>query len=225
MTLDDIVARALQRERGKRYADAREMSDALERYLRVAPCHSHALAHLLHDLFGEESAEHTPDLPDWTTADAPDRAPATRAGTPAPPIEIEIDAEEPPLDAAALLAGAAPGAAPLAPDRRPLVRGVLAALCAATLVTCFCWASWRARRPAPVAAAEQPSSSFVAGPRAVAPVASPPLIEAAPAVAAAPSPAAAPAKARAAPPSTHVRAAKKTAARRLTNDVTFDPFK
>ena len=183
------------------------------------------MAHLLHDLFGEESAEHTPDLPDWTTSDAQDRASAAPAATPAPPIEIEIDAGEPPADAAALLAGAAPAApAPLPPDRRPFVRGVVAALSAATLVACFSWALWRTRRPALASASELPPPPFMARPSVAAPVtAPPPQVEAAPAVAAAASPMPASQKARAA--SVPARAGKKHGARRLGSDVTFDPLK
>jgi serine/threonine-protein kinase len=234
MTLDAIVARALQRERDKRYRDAREMADALERYLRAAPCHSHALAHLLHDLFGEESAEQTPDLPDWATAEAQDRADARAlaglAATPPPPIEIEIEVEAgaPPADAAAVLARSTAGRAQLPPDRRPLLRGVVAALASATLVTCFCWAFWRARRPALVAASELPPPSFVSRPAVVAPAPEPP--RAAPAAPAsidfpplaveAPPPAPPRPSAAAARP----RAAKKHAGRRLSSDATFDPF-
>ncbi|HET6148751.1 MAG TPA: serine/threonine-protein kinase [Polyangia bacterium] len=227
--LDDIVARALERERGKRYPDAREMADALERYLRMAPCHSQALAHLLHDLFGEESAEHTPDLPDWKTSDTQDRANAAAAATPAPPVEVEIDIEidagEATSDDAALLAGVTPGPAPLAPDRRPFVRGVVAALCAATLVTCLSWALWHARRPAPAAASEQQPPPFVGRPSAVAAGPAPLPVAAAPALAAAPAPARAPHKARAPAGSPRARVARKRDGRSLSSDVTLDPFK
>jgi len=239
MALDAIVGLALRRERDKRYRDAREMADALESFLRGAPCHSQALARLLHELFGEESAEHTPDLPDWTTTEREDRQNARAQALPvAHPavsaIQVEIEAEEPPAGTAALLAGATAGAPALPPDRRPLVRGVVAALCAATLVTCFSWALWRARRPAVAVASELPPAPFVSTPVLAEPVAplapAPPLSPSPAAVAAAPPRAPAPPRPRAssAPardPAAARAGGKKPGPRRLANDMTFDPFK
>jgi serine/threonine protein kinase len=246
MALDAIVGFALRRERDRRYRDAREMGDALEAYLRGAPCHSQALARLLHELFGEESAEHTPDLPDWTTTERQDRENARAqalslatltASARAVAADIEIDAEEPPADARAQLARGTVGAQParatgdagaLPPDRRPLVRGVIAALSAATLVACFSWALWRTRRPALVAASEVAARPFASRPSLAAPVPPP---------ASGPAPLEAPPQAVAATsrppalPKAHVSSAparargKKHGARRLSNGMTFDPFK
>jgi serine/threonine protein kinase len=230
--LDAIVARALQRERDSRYPDAQEMADDLERFLQEAPCHSQALARLLQDLFGEESTDHTPDLPDFAAAEAGEgstSAPSTPVPVPsaAGPV-LEIDAEVPPPSAQAALASV--GAAPSAPfvDRRATARRLVAGAALATLVACFSWALWRGKHPA---AAPRSAATSVAraGTGAVVVVSAPAggTEESAEPPVAVPTPAEPDSDkgAASASPSSSPRVAKKRPPRRLSNDVTLDPFK
>ena len=149
--LDAIVARALQRERGLRYPDAQEMADDLERFLLEVPCPSQALARLLHDLFGEESTDHTPDVPDFASSDSAD---ASISASSTPVLDaatagslVEIEAEIPPPSAQADLAFAVTAPPPPLSDRRGIARRVLAAAAIATLLACFSWAIWRGKHP------------------------------------------------------------------------------
>ena len=238
--LDAIVARALERDRAKRYASAGDLADDLERFLQEAPCHSSALGRLLHDLFGEEQVEETPDfaalgvaasttLPSVTASPA---SSVSSAPSPPPPADYEIEADVPPPTAAAELAAMrAPPAAvsttsetdslpePL-PDPRPMLRGLVAGAAALTLIACFAWAIGHRKRVPSVAQIPVPSwpvpaanvgAPSVAPPAAPSVAATPEAVKDAP-IADAPS-----------PPRTHV--AKKRPARRLSSDVTIDPFK
>jgi eukaryotic-like serine/threonine-protein kinase len=259
-SLDAVVARALQRDRARRYADAREMADDLEKVLREAPCHSQALEHLLQHLFGDESVEVTPELPDLTSAaeshvhvrwspTVPFDTPLSGSHEAVSPLPRD-DGTGSPHVVAAPTPFYLP--APSLPDRRPLVRGSVAVLSALTLIGCFAWASWRSWHApfAAAAAASEPTPALVVAPvlaEAPAPEApvpgapqpesspvEPPRLPALPssrearADAVRPLP---PARTRSRPKKarlakvvrTHV--AKKRPARRLPNDVTFDPFK
>ena len=155
--LDAIVARALQRDRAQRYASAQDMADDLERLLQTVPCHGHALSQLLQDLFGDESAEHTPELPELAPAAPRD------AHTP----QTSVSASPPPASAAPAPAGRAGGPSPSAhpilvlpsataplplPDHRPTIRRVVAGVAALTLISCLAWAMWRGKTRPPHAA-------------------------------------------------------------------------
>jgi len=174
-SLDAVVARALQRDRGKRYPDARAMADELEQVLRETPCHSQALAQLLQDLFGDQSAELTPDVPDLSSA-------AERQALVAVPMTfdrlalVEPDTEvSPPETTAELVRVVAPLAlAPPLPDRRPVARGLIVFVSAATLIACLSWAWWRSQRPPTVAVAEPPPALVAAPTFAPTPVPEPP---------------------------------------------------
>jgi serine/threonine protein kinase len=238
--LDAIVARALERDRAKRYASAGDLADDLERFLQAAPCHSSALGRLLQDLFGEEQVEETPDFAALGVA-AGTTLPAVAPNSLPPPstqpaAAYEIEADVPPPDAAAkLVAEVAAMKAPLAavsttsetdslpeplPDHRPLLRGLVAGAAAITLIACLAWAIGHRKGGPPVAQIPAPAWPAPAANVAAAPAAAP----AAPPVAATSEPVkgAPPADAPSSP-RTHV--AKKRPARRLSSDVTIDPFK
>ena len=189
--VDTIVARALERERTRRYDNAQDMADDLERFLQEAPCHSQAQGRLLHDLFGEESVELTPDFPTLGVA-ASSAAPAPLP-SPLAEVVVEMDADVPPPSAAANLAAglAAPSTrtptpiatvspppppSPSLASRRTLVRRTIAAAAGATLIACFSWAAWHGRHAAPVAVhlpAPAPAPPFFAAPSPPAPGATP----------------------------------------------------
>jgi serine/threonine protein kinase len=239
--LDGVVARALKRDRERRYADAREMADDLEKALREIPCPTQALSYLLQDLFGHESAELTPDLPDPSSGV---ERHVRRIG-PHPlltPSSIDIAADELPADSATTLAAIGDAQSQPLPDRRPALRGLIAALSAATLIACFAWALWQSRGP-DVVAWPQSAPAQVAAPIVV-PMATPAPVALAEAAAPAPEPtpaargeAAAPAtlssrvalarKSRAGAAHTRTHAAKKrvTHARHLSRNATIDPFR
>jgi serine/threonine-protein kinase len=228
--LDAIVARALERDRDKRYASAGDLAEDLERFLQTYPCHSSALGRLLHDLFGEEPVEETPDFAALGVAAGASR-PNVVVTAPSPPAAYEIEADLPPPTAAADLAAmrlpaaaattAETGSLPEAlPDHRPLVRRLIAGAAAVTLIACFGWAvGHRKHTPAvsQIRAPSWPSPAANVAPAPVAPSAQPRAAVAADPVDRAPA-ADAPAA-----PRTH--AAKKRPARRLSSDVTMDPFK
>jgi serine/threonine-protein kinase len=242
--LDAIVARALERDRAKRYASAGDLAEDLERFLQAAPCHSSALGRLLHELFGEEPVEETPDfaalgVAAGTTLPSVTASPASTvssAPSTATPVAYEIEADLPPPDAAAKLAAelaarmAQPAAvsttsetdslpAPL-PDHRPLLRGLVAGAAALTLIACFAWASGHRKRAPSVAQIPAPSWPVPAanvGAAPVAPPAAPPVAGTGEAVKDAPS--------ADAPSAPRAHSAKKRPARRLSSDVTIDPFK
>jgi eukaryotic-like serine/threonine-protein kinase len=231
--LDAIVARALERDRNKRYASAGDLAEDLERFLQEAPCHSTALGRLLHDLFGEEPVEETPDFAALGVAAGTSRPNLVVSPSPSPPAAYEMEADVPPPTAAAELAAmkvpvalAAPTPAsesdsasePL-PDPRPLMRRLIAGAAGVTLIACFAWAMGHRTRPTAVTQIPAPSWPAPAANVAAAPGAPP----AEPPVAVAAEPVnAAPAAAAPATPRTHV--AKKRQ-RRLSSDVTIDPFK
>jgi serine/threonine-protein kinase len=217
--LDAIVARALERPRDQRYPNAQEMADDLERFLQEVPCPSQALARLLQDLFGDESTDLTPEVPDFAMTDSAD-ASISAPSTPVPgalaagPV-VEMDADVPPPSAREDLASAA--IAPIAPliDRRAIARRWVAGAAIATLLACFSWALWRGKHPVattPVAASMGNATAVMVEPAP--PVATPAVADPGAeegAVAASSS------------PQTH--APKKRLPRRLSSDVTFDPFK
>ena len=232
--LDAIVARALERERDKRYASAGDLAEDLERFLQEAPCHSSALGRLLHDLFGEEQVEETPDFATLGVAAGTTLPNVTKssAESPAPPVVFEMEADVPPPSAAADLAAMT---APLAaisttseseslskalPDRRPLLRRVIAGAAAITLIVCFAWAIGHRKRPpsmAQIPAPTWPAPATTNVAPAPAPTETPVAVEADPTPEKETS-----VDPRAAP---RAHAAKKRPARRLSNDVTIDPFK
>jgi len=231
--LDAIVARALERDRSKRYASAGDLADDLERFLQAFPCHSTALGRLLHDLFGEEQVEETPDFAALGVAAGTSRPNVTVSTAPSPPVVYEMEADVPPPTAAAELAAMkVPAAAAttttsetdslseVLPDHRPMVRRLITGAAAVTLIACFGWAIGHRKHPlavSPVPAPlwPAPAANIVAAPAAT--PAEPPVAVAAEPVNAAPA-----ADAPAAP---RLRVAKKRVARRLSSDVTIDPFK
>ena len=234
--LDTIVARALERDRAKRYASAGDLAEDLERFLQEAPCHSSALGRMLHDLFGEEQVEETPDfaalgVAAGTTLPGVIASPSPAVSTSSPAV-YELEAAVPPPTATAELAAmAAPVpavtttsetdslAAPL-PDRRPLLRRIVSVAAGVTLIACFAWAIGHRKHAPSVAQIPAPAWPAPAANVAAVPVGPPP----APPIAVAADPAnVAPAAAAPTTPRTHV--AKKRPARRLSTDVTIDPFK
>jgi eukaryotic-like serine/threonine-protein kinase len=129
--LDQIVARALSRERDGRYPSAEDMADALERFLVEHPCSRREVPGLLTQLFGEDLGEDLGEGLAETVADAGGVAGA------------QADA---PVAGAARAEGASP--------RPRWGRGRLVTiLAAATLLGCFGWAARaRLRAPRPAAA-------------------------------------------------------------------------
>jgi serine/threonine-protein kinase len=176
--LDAIVARALERDRERRYATAQHMAEDLERYLQDSPCHSQALPRLLQDLFGEESTDHTPDLPDvgdvesgYMYGPSPTRSNQdavmeidAEPSTPAPdrPREARVATPAAPVSSPAVVpAAAAPPPPPPLPAARPAGgsrqrpsnrRRLVAVVASATLAGCLLWASWKGRRHTPAPA-------------------------------------------------------------------------
>ncbi len=220
-SLDAIVARALQRDRDKRYPDARVMADDLEQVLREIPCHSQALGFLLQDLFGDEQAELTPDLPEPSAA-VDGRARGQASISPGAVPIVELTAQPPQPEAAAASRSTLtplPGAA--LPDRRPVVRAVIATVSAATLIACLSWALFRSKHTPIVAAVSEPPA-LVMAPIPPAPPAPPQPVEAP--AGAAPAPAEAGPAARVPAGNAHVPA-KKRVVRRLSSNGTLDPFK
>ena len=229
--LDTIVERALQRERSKRYASAGDFADDLERFLQEVPCHSSALGRLLHDLFGEEHVEETPDFAALGVAAGTTLPGVMTSASELSPAVLEMEADVPPPTAAAELAAMvapAPAAttaesnslSEVLPDRRPLIRGLVAAAAGATLIACFVWALAHHKHPPSVAQMPAPTWPTRAANVAVVPPATPPE----PPVASAADPAKG-APAIDPPPAAHAHAAKKRPAHRLSSDVTIDPFK
>jgi serine/threonine-protein kinase len=230
--LDVIVARALERDRAKRYASAGDLADDLERFLQAFPCHSSALGRLLHDLFGEEPVEETPDFAALGVA-AGTTLPSVTASPPvSPPAAYEMEADVPPPTAAAELAAMrVPATAGLTtsesdslsvalPDHRPLLRRLIAGTAAVTLIACFVWAVGHRKRAPTVGqipAPSWPAPAANVAPAAATPPAEPPVVVATDPVNAAP--------AGDAPAATRTHVAKKRPARRLSSDVTIDPFK
>jgi len=182
--LDAIVARALERDRGARYPTAQAMADDLERFLQEAPCHSQAVPRLLHELFGEEATDQTPELPlpslppelppdalaeidaGVAGASAPpppsaDAQPAT-GGVPTayrsdgPSVQIEVLPDEAVASASSL---PAPTGAPLDPSRSR--RRVVVAAATATLAGCLLWAVWRGKPIGPHDAGLAPGRTIV----------------------------------------------------------------
>ena len=149
--LDAIVGRALQRDRDKRYASAQEMANDLDRFLRMVPCHSHALSELLQRLFGEESSDHTPDLPEVEAAPAAAGATADPLAAAAGGLIVEMEAEP---------ATPTPRPPMALPDHRLLARRLIAGAASVTLVACLSWAMWRGRHHLPIAAAAAPASAI-----------------------------------------------------------------
>jgi hypothetical protein len=198
--------------------------------LRQVPCHSHALSDLLQDLFGEESTDHTPDLPELDVVEGADPFALAPPG-----VFMEMDAE-PATPTPKPLGAFAPSALsssshvslrlPLAaalPDHRLLARRLIAGIAAGTLVACLSWAMWRGKRHHPAAVAKE-----VASPTQQRASDVPGLVL--------PHPASAPSTADpnadddqvltdSAPSATHAHAAKKRSVRHLSSDVTIDPFK
>jgi serine/threonine-protein kinase len=230
--LDAIVARALERDRAKRYASAGDLADDLERFLQAFPCHSSALGRLLHDLFGEEQVEETPDFAALGVAAGTSRPNVTVSPAPSPPVTYEMEADVPPPTAAAELAAMkVPAAAAtttaetdslseVLPDHRPLMRRLITGAAAVTLIACFGWAIGHRKHPPAVSQIPAPSwpapaANVAAAP--VAPSAAPPVAVATDPVNAAPF--------VEAPTATRTHVAKKRPARRLSSDVTIDPFK
>jgi serine/threonine-protein kinase len=251
--LDAIVARALERDRELRYPSAQAMADDLERFLQEAPCHSQAVPRLLHELFGEDATDQTPELPlpslppelpSDALAEIDARAAASSSAGDARPAAdnddggfiVEIDAVPDDMGAAAS-ASPAP-----APERSRSGRRVVVALATATLAGCLLWAGqvWRGKHAAPLDAVTAPVPAVTTQAAAAAPEPAVPPAKAAPAKAA-PQPAA-PATAVAEPaaeadadddaePAGDAKASgrgkggRKHASRRISNDVTLDPFK
>jgi serine/threonine-protein kinase len=228
--LDAIVARALARDRNKRYASAGDLADDLERFLQAFPCHSSAQGRLLHDLFGEEQVEETPDFAALGVAAGTSRPNVTLSPAPSPPVAYEMEADVPPPTAAAELAAMrVPVATPTSetdslsevlPDHRPLVRRLITSAAAVTLIACFAWAVGHRKHPPAVSqmpAPRWPAPAANVAPAAATPVAEPPVAVAAEPVNAVP--------AGDGPVGTRAHVAKKRAARRLSSDVTIDPFK
>jgi serine/threonine-protein kinase len=240
--LDSIVARALERDRDLRYPTAQAMADDLEQFLRQAPCASQAIAHLLQELFGEEATEDTPDIPDLNDAESgqlsrSDAAPAACDGSGEAAVEIEIL----PPDSPSLSSSSSSSLAPLPPglpDPSRTRRRVVIAAATATLAGCLLWTvahnkrwagrfSGRAVEAITRVFAERPPASpaapSLAPPPALPPP--PPLPSPSPLPSSPPEANAEPAG-EADPAAPRVRpAAKRRAARRISNDVTLDPFK
>jgi len=233
--LDTIVARALERDRNKRYSSAGDLAEDLERFLQQVPCHSAALGRLLHDLFGEEQVEETPDFAALGVAAGTTLPSVTVSPTPPPPpAAYEMEADVPPPNAAAELAAmklpvaavsstSAPESLskPL-PDHRPLMRRLVAGAAAVTLIACFAWAVGHRKRPSPVT--QMPAPAWPAPAAAANVVSAPVTPPVAPPAAVAVDPVNA-APAAEAPAAPRTRVAKKRSAGRLSNDVTINPFK
>jgi serine/threonine-protein kinase len=231
--LDAIVARALERDRDKRYASAGDLAEDLERFLQEAPCHSSALGRLLQDLFGDEPVEQTPDFAALGVAAGTALPSVTVSPPESRPAVYEIEADVPPPTAAADLAAMTVASAVVAPapeseslseplpDRRPVLRWAIASAAAVTLIACFTWAIGHRQHAHPISQIPAPAWPAPAATN-IAP-ASPPTIEAPVAVAADPMPGKEPAVTS--QPPGHTRVGKKRPARHLSNDVTIDPFK
>jgi hypothetical protein len=147
-------------------------------------------------------------------------------------VANEIEADVPPPTAAAELAAMtvpAPAATATSEtdalseellDHRPLIRRLIAGAAAVTLIACFGWAIGHRKHPPVVSQIPVPSwpapAANAAAPR-VAPPAAPPV-----AVATDPVNTASFVEV---PTATRTHVAKKRPARRLSNDVTIDPFK
>jgi serine/threonine protein kinase len=216
--LDTIVARALQRDRDSRYATAQEMADDLERFLAEAHPSSQAMPRLLHDLFGEDTTDNTPALPDVGHFEL-GRAPAQGPGDSDLEVVLEIDPGE----------GSAPSAVGL---RSELVepagvgRRLISVLALAALAGCLLWAMWRGKHPAAHPPLSTSGNSFAHVATPIEPVA--------------PAPTPTPMPAPTLPPRSatvrvidgsalrsvaRAKPGKKRGARRISNDVTLDPFK
>jgi serine/threonine-protein kinase len=86
--LDRVVARALERDRDRRYQSAEELADDLEQILRESRYDSQSMRRLLHELFGEESSSlssDVPELPEELEAGAEAAPPGT---PPAPRVDV-----------------------------------------------------------------------------------------------------------------------------------------
>jgi hypothetical protein len=163
--LDEIVARALDRDRAGRYPTAQAMADDLERHLREAPCPSDAISALLAQLFGED-----PGLP-ATAEPPPAPSPAESAGV------VRAAAAAAPTAATVADDGASWTQAP--PLRRTWRERGRAMAAGAALLACLGWAA-RARlqhhavaQPLPVATATATATPTPASPPSAAPVVPP----------------------------------------------------
>jgi len=210
--LDAIVARALERDRERRYQTAQALADDIERFLRDTPCSIQAVPRLLQDLFGDEPVRAFSDVP-----------PARRSDLAPPAGDDGGDILE-----VSMLTVAATGTAVTAPsrpaDRGRSLRRMLTAVAAATMIACLGWAgktATRAQRRRPAAAAAL-AAKLVVPAQAAPPAEAPP---APPADQPPPRADAQPAAYREAPARrSHARRARQ-ADGVASGNVTIDPFK
>lgn len=243
--LDVIVARALDRDRESRYPTARAMADELETFLQTAPCHSQEIPRLLQELFGEESTDQTPELPDvddlysghisGSTSASLARASNAEAAAEAV-LELDPDPDDSPPPPPPPRGSPLDEPSVLLPARSHLARRLVAATAAATLLGCLGWAVWRGRHPSvpasPSFAGPAQSGAALVAERPPAEVAErPPVAATPPAPAdesdseAADPPAVEPGPGAEAAPAVPIKAARRRPVRRISNDVTIDPFK
>jgi serine/threonine protein kinase len=211
--LDAIVARALERERGRRYQTAQALAEDLERFLHDVPCALQAIPRLLQDLFGNEPSSELADLLPASRSDLGPTVSAEAIGGDS--VAIEVDVEVVPE-------GATPAAAPAARrDPARARRRLVIVLAGATLLACLGWAA-RSRlmlhRAGPAGAAAARAREAVA--------AAPPVAATPRSAGAAEVPAPAPAD-----PGPEPRSGESAArthhhhARPAGGNVTIDPFK
>jgi serine/threonine-protein kinase len=162
--LDAIVARALERERGRRYQTAQAFAEELERFLHDVPCPLQAIPRLLQELFGDDvSGEHLP--------------PASRSDL-GPPVAVQMAGDSAALEVAIeVVPEERPVPATAAERRDPgrARRRALAVVAGAMLLACLGWAAksrLAAHRPTagPVAAAPAAPAAAAPGPPSSPPV-------------------------------------------------------
>jgi serine/threonine protein kinase len=214
--LDQIVARALERDPARRYANGEEMAEALETALRTLNYQAKLLPNLLQELFGAEGASSMhpaarlpPELLAAAAGDATGTASATM--TPFPPAEPT------------------PSVTPAARRRWQRIAGLTGAgaLTAVLLALLVARGGGGRSQARPVAATPAPTQGRTAGPEQVplkeaAPAAPPVIIPVAPVA----EPAAAPAEETTSRPGkrrVHVRRTRD-AQERVARGLSIDPF-
>lgn len=81
LALERIVMRALERDLGRRYRTAEEMSEALEELLRQAPAESQAIKKLIGHLYDDDDVRNTATLPAVAPSAITIAGTASRSGT------------------------------------------------------------------------------------------------------------------------------------------------
>ncbi|HET6282591.1 MAG TPA: serine/threonine-protein kinase [Polyangia bacterium] len=244
--LDAVVARALDKDRDRRYATAQAMAEDLEQITELERHTGQAIPRLLTELFGNETSDVSRELSDIVAHAPPTAAPQrSRKMTPPPPPAAAI-ADAP--DDVVLELDPDPASSPdntvASPVARSPRRRLVAAVAGATLASCLGWAAWIGTHPR---AGSQPASvPQRATLQAVKLPAAPPVVVSAPPLPtpAAPVQAAAPSGSAAISPAAvgadkaaaarvvdgaadlpRARPVRRREAKPLPGDVTIDPFR